>query len=581
MPFDSLTMAACAHDLGAIIGGKINKIHQPDKYSLLLRFFSPQGNFKLLLCAHPTAGRVQLTDRSYANPAKPPLFCMVMRKHLDGAKLLAVRQPAGERVVLLDFAAHNEIGEDTRRTLILEVMGKHSNLLLTDSDTGLIIDAIRRYSHNVSRYREVLPGVPYVAPPQATKPLIYSFNDAEELAAAMLAGDVSLPPDKLLFGAASGLSPYLAQQICLNAGLDINQNSEELGAYDFHHLFAVLQLLKKTIADNKFAPVLIGQTDFYVLPPANGSAHTCCNTISAALDSFYQAKEDEQEFAGEFKRLQKVLAKEQQRLAKKLKLEQADLQDAVLAEKYKNAGDLLTAYLHMVPPGATEIELPDFYNPDKLVKIHLKPELSAVENAKRFFARYNKAKKAERQLREHISANSDELDYVESLQNALLDAKTLADLAAVRRETAAAGYLKPDKADKQTKPGKTDAQAAPRHYRTGDGFEVWLGRNNRQNDRLTGKLAAPDDLWFHTQKIPGSHVILRRDPTRSFTDNAICEAAQLAAAHSQARTADKVPVDYTTVKNVKKPNGAKPGMVIYFEQQTLYVAPQELTELPE
>lgn len=580
MPFDSLTMAACAHDLSAIIGGKINKIHQPDKYSLLLRFFSPQGNFKLLLSAHPTAGRVQLTDRSYANPTKPPLFCMVMRKHLDGARLLAVRQPAGERVVLLDFAAHNEIGEDTRRTLILEVMGKHSNLLLTDSDTGLIIDAIRRYSHNVSRYREVLPGVPYVAPPATTKPLIYSFNDADALAAAMLAGDVSLPPDKLLFGAASGLSPYLAQQICLNAGLDITQNSEELAEYDFARLFAILQLLKKTIADNKFAPVLLGDADFYALPPAN-STYTTCPSMSAALDTFYQAKEDAQEFAGEFKRLQKVLAKEQQRLAKKLKLEQADLQDAVLAEKYKNAGDLLTAYLHMVPPGATEVELPNFYEPDKPVKIHLKPELSAVENAKRFFARYNKAKKAERQLREHISANSDELNYVESLQNALLDATTLADLAAVRRETAAAGYLKPDKADKQHNQPKADAQAAPRRYRTSDGFEVWLGRNNRQNDRLTGKLAAPDDLWFHTQKIPGSHVILRRDAARSFTDTAICEAAQLAAAHSQARTADKVPVDYTTVKNVKKPNGAKPGMVIYFEQQTLYVAPLELPEVAE
>lgn len=580
MPFDSLTMAACAHDLDALIGGKINKIHQPDKYSLLLRFFSPQGNFKLLLSSHPTAGRVQLTNRSYANPAKPPLFCMVMRKHLDGARLLEVRQPAGERVVLLDFAAHNEIGEDTRRTLILEVMGKHSNLILTDTDTGLIIDAARRYSHNVSRYREVLPGVPYVAPPKATKPLIYSFDDADTLAAAMLAGDLSQPPDKLLFGCTGGLSPYLAKELCLNAGLDVTRHSEELGAYDFNHLFAVLQLLKKTIANNKFAPVLIGQTDFYVLPPANGAAHTCCDTISAALDEFYQAKEDAQEFAGEFKHLQKLLAKEQQRLAKKLKLEQADLQDAVLAEKYKNAGDLLTAYLHMVPPGATEIELPDFYNPDQLVKINLKPELSAVENAKHFFARYNKAKKAERQLKEHISANTNELDYVESLQNALLDAKTLGDLAAVRRETAAAGYLKPDKADKQPKT-KTDAQAAPRHYLTSDGFDVWLGRNNRQNDRLTGKLAAPDDLWFHTQKIPGSHVILRRDATRSFTDIAICEAAQLAAAHSQARTASKVPVDYTTVKNVKKPNGARPGMVIYFEQQTLYVAPQELTELPE
>lgn len=574
MPFDSLTLSAAAHDTDVLVGGKINKIHQPDKYSVLLRFFTPNGNFKLLLCAHPTAGRLQLTDRTYANPAKPPLFCMVLRKHLDSAKLIGITQPPGERVVKLDFAAHNEIGEDTRRTLILEIMGKHSNLILTDTDTGIIIDAARRYSHNVSRYREVLPNVEYLAPPPSEKPLIYSFNDADELAQTMLAGDLTLPPDKLLFSCTSGISPYLAKELCLNARLNLSSNSEELGAYDFNHLYATLQVLKKTVADNKFAPVLIGTTDFYVLPPANGAACTCCPTISAALDEFYQAQEDAQTFTAERNRLQKLLAKEQQRLVKKLKLEQTDLNEALSAEKYKNAGDLLTAYLHLVKPGATEIELPDFYEPDKMVKIHLKPELSAVENAKRFFHRYNKAKKTERQLREHISTNSDELAYVESLQNALADAESIADIAPVRRELQAAGYLK---ADKNAPKQKADHQLTePRQCLTTDGFTVWLGRNNRQNDRLTTKLADPDDIWLHTQKIPGSHVILRHQPGRPFSDTALLEAAQLAAAHSKARTADKVPVDYTTVKNVKKPNGAKPGMVIYFEQQTLYVTPGDI-----
>lgn len=578
MPFDSLTMAAAAHDLRVLIGGKINKIHQPDKFSLLLRFFTPQGNFKLLLSAHPTAGRVQLTDRTYANPTKPPLFCMVMRKHLDGAKLLAVHQPIGERVMQLDFAAHNEIGEDTRRTLILEVMGKHSNLLLIDTETGLIIDAIRRYSHNVSRYREVLPNVPYIAPPKSDLPLLWDFANEDELAAAMLGGDLSQPPHKLLFNAASGLSPYLAQQICQMAGLATCPNSEELAAADFSRLWSALQKMHSIIEEKNFTPVLLGAPchDFYPLPPVD-YPHRTYSDMSAALDAFYQAQDDAQEFSGEFGRLQKLLAREQQRLAKKLKLEQTDLKEAVSAEKYKNAGDLLTAYLHLVPPGATEVDLPDFYDPDKTVKIHLKPELSAVDNAKRFFGRYNKAKKAERQLKEHIAANSSELEYVESLQNALLDAQTVDDLAAVRHEIQSAGYLKPDKQSAREKPRNTLSE--PRRFVTTDGFAVWLGRNNRQNDRLTGKMAAPDDLWFHTQKIPGSHVILRRDPARDFTDTAICEAAQLAAAHSRARSADKVPVDYTTVKNVKKPNGAKPGMVIYFEQQTLFVTPHELTEI--
>lgn len=582
MAFDSLTMAAAVSDLSVLIGGKINKIHQPDRHSLILRFFTPAGNFKLLLSAHPTCGRLQLTERSYDNPTKPPLFCMVLRKHLEGAKLIAINQPQGERIARLEFAAHNEIGEDTRRTLILEVMGKHSNLLLVDSDSGLIIDAIRRYSHNVSRYREVLPNIPYLPPPTATLPHPFDFADENALAEAILSGDLSLSPDKLLFSCTSGISPYLAREICQTAGLDINADSEELSRLDFTRLFAALQKLHNIIEEKNFAPVLLGEkahySDFYALPPADNRAHTRFSSMSEALDEFYRALDDAAELANERNRLQKLLTREQQRLTKKLKLEEADLKDAVSAEKYKNSGDLLTAYLHLVPPGATEVELPDFYEPEKMIKIHLKPELSPVDNAKRFFARYNKAKKAERQLREQITANSDELSYVESLQNALTDAESIDDLTAISRELQSAGYQKSDKNAPKT---KSSPDSRPKQYLTSDGFSVWLGRNNRQNDRLTTKTAAPEDLWFHTQKIPGSHVILRRDPMRDFSDTAIAEAAQLAAAHSQARNADKVPVDYTTIKNVKKPNGAKPGMVIYFEQQTLYVTPRELTEQPD
>lgn len=580
MAFDSLTMTAAVADLSVLIGGKINKIHQPDKYSLIFRFFTPSGNFKLLLSAHPTTGRLQLTERTYDNPAKPPLFCMVLRKHLEGAKLISVTQPTGERIARLDFAAHNEIGEDTRRTLVLEIMGKHSNLLLLDSDTGLIIDAARRYSHNVSRYREVLPNMPYVAPPAPQRPNPFAFADENTLAAAMLSGDLSLSPDRLLFSCTAGISPYLAREICLTAGLDITGNSEELSHLDFVRLFAALHDLHNIIEEKSFSPVLLGAksqyTDFYPLPPADNREHTPFNSISAALDAFYRSMDEAAHFATEKNRLQKLLTREQQRLSKKLKLEETDLKEAVSAEKYKNRGDLLTAYLHLVPLGATEVELPDFYEQEKMVKITLKPELSAVENAKRFFARYNKAKKAERQLREQITANSDELSYVESLQNALLDAEGIDDLAAINRELQSAGYQKPDKNAPKV---KANQDAQPKQYQTSDWFMVWLGRNNRQNDRLSTKLAAPDDLWFHTQKIPGSHVILRREAGRDFSDTAIAEAAQLAAAHSQARHANKVPVDYTTVKNVKKPNGAKPGMVIYFEQQTLYVSPRELTEV--
>lgn len=576
MPFDTLTMAAAVHDCKQLAGSKLTKIHQPDRFSVLLRCYGPQGNCKLLLSAHPVDGRIQLTDRTYDNPAKPPLFCMVLRKHLDGARLTNIVQLPGERVVQMDFAAHDEIGQPTNRRLMLEVMGKHSNLILLDADTNLIIDAARRYTHMVSRYREVLPGVPYLPPPPSDKPL-WSALTAEQLAEALLNSDLQQSPARLLQTNVAGLSPYLCRKICALCGLADWANSEELGEYELTRLHEQLQKLAAIIENGGFQPVLLGQKhawqDFYALPPEDAQPHQQFATMSEALDAFYQRRQDRQAFTGEHSHLYKLLTREQQRLTKKIKLEEADYADAVEADKYKNAGDLLMAYLHMIKPGQTEIALPDFYEPEKEVKIHLKPELSAVDNAKRYFHRYNKAKKTERQIKQQLDANRSELEYVESLLVALAEAENTADLLATAQEMQDAGYLK----RQQNQPkAKSAARKEPEKFRTSDGFTVLLGRNNRQNDRLTGKIADKEDLWFHTQKIPGSHVILRREPNRDFSDTALAEAAALAARHSQAREADKVPVDYTAVKNVKKPNGAKPGMVIYFEQQTLYVTPKDL-----
>ncbi len=577
MPFDTLTMRAALAECAPLVGGRVTKIYQPDRFSVLLRCYTPAGNLKLLLSAHPVDGRLQLSSRAYANPAKPPLFCMVLRKHLEGAKITAFYQPPGERVAQIDFAARNEIGEATRRRLVLEVMGKHSNLILLDPDTNLIIDAARRYTHNVSRYREVLPGAVYLPPPPSDKPLWQDVNE-EEFAARLLSGDLSLSPARLLQNEFSGLSPYLCREAAVRAGIG-DMAAEELGEYEISRLYAALKQIDAIAASGAFRPSLLGDEpawhDYYALPPADGAPHTEFSAMSEALDTFFGARQERQEFAAAHSRLQKLLTREQQRLTKKLKLEQADYASASQAEQYKNAGDLLSAYLHLVQPGQTEIELPDFYQPERMVKIKLSPELSPAENVKRCFHRYNKAKKTERQIRLQLAANSDELAYVESLLAAADEAAALSELAAVEQEMQEAGYLK--RPANQPKPKADAAAREPKRYRTSDGFLVLLGRNNRQNDRLTLRLAEKDDLWFHTQKIPGSHVILRAEPGREFSDRAIAEAAALAARHSRAREADKVPVDYTAAANVKKPNGAKPGMVIYTGQQTIYVAPCELT----
>lgn len=582
MPFDTLCMSAAVSEAQALLDSKITKIYQTDKYTVALKFYGPGGTNRLLLSAHPQFGRLQLSSLPTENPAKPPLFCMVLRKHLENARLLQIRQIPDERVCRLDFAAHDEVGEPTRRTLVLEIMGKHSNLLLLDTPSDTIIDAARRYSHNVSRYREVLPGLPYILPPASQLP---AWRDCSEegFAAQMLAGDLSLPPFKLLQNSFCGLSPFLSQELCCRAGLDGLAASEELGAYELERLYQQLQWLERTIAAAAYQPILLKDTkenntytDCYPIalssrPPALQQSFA---GFSQALDFFYKNKEQQQTFRTEAARLHKTLAKEQQRLAKKLKLQEADFAETANAESYKNAGDLLTAYLYLLKPGQAEIELPSFYEPDRLLKIKLRPELSPVDNAKRYFHRYNKAKKAEKQIRRQLELNQAELSYVESLLIALNEAENIEELEALAAEMQTAGYLRRSQGPKKAK--SAPMLSRPRKYLTSDGFTLLLGRNNRQNDYLTTKLAAKDDLWFHTQKIPGSHVILRHEPNRAFSDTALLEAAALAAYHSQARQSAKVPVDYTEVRSVRKPNGARPGMVIYFEQQTLNVQPREL-----
>lgn len=588
MPFDNICLAASVKECQILQNTKLTKIYQPDKYTVLLRLYGDGRQYKLLLSANPQDGRMQLTEYNADNPAKPPLFCMVLRKHLENARLLRLEQIPNERVVHLDFTAHDEIGTPTQRTLVLEIMGKHSNLLLLDAANGLIIDAARRYSHNVSRYREVLPGAAYITPPASALANWQQLDEAD-LAAELLAGDLSLPPARLLQSTLAGFSTQLATEICCRAGLADYPNSEQLGEYEISRLYQQLQKLKHILAAGDFQSVLLSQpsgrpgqyTGFYPLPLQSANCRQQpIDGFCSALDCFYQSRRRQQAFSAEHSRLAKLLTKEEQRLRKKIKLQEADLSAAGDAEKYKNAGELLTAYLHLLKPGQKQAELPSFYNPDQLITISLRPELSAADNAKRYFHRYNKAKNAEKQITKQLENNRSEFAYVQSLQAALAEAENLADLQALSQEIQSAGYLR--RAPAKSKAGKADAALSqPRRYQTSDGFELLLGRNNRQNDRLTTKIAKPQDIWLHTQKIPGSHVILQRPEGMEISENALREAAQLAAFHSQARQADKVAVDYTEARNVKKPNGARPGMVIYFEQQTIYVRPQDLAPCDE
>lgn len=593
MPFDTLTLAASTADMEILLNSKITKIHQPDKYTVLLKFYGASGNQKLFLSAHPVYGRIHLTDENAENPPTPPMFCMVLRKHLDGARLIAIEQVENERIIKLTFDATDEIGEPTKRQLILEIMGKHSNLILLNAENNTILDGIKRYSHLLSRHREVLPNREYIAPPETNK-INFSNISTDEFGSIFLSQDLDMPADKLLVKHFAGISPFLAKEIIHTANLDQYSDCQNFGAYELNALHDATKSIFDIIEKGDYKPVLLKNSenngeykDFYPIPVTSSQYHQePQESISQALDNFYKLQKTQGTFKSEFTTLEKTIQKELARLTKKIAIEEKDLAASIDGVKFKEAGELITTYLYKLEKGMTEAYLEGYTEIDgeyqvQEIKVNLIPELTPLDNAKRYFHKYNKAKNAEQQIKEHLANNLEELEYMESLHLELLQAENPADLLEIRNELTDAGYLKYKTLKNGKKAKKVDANILPpREYQSSDGFTILVGRNNKQNDKLTMKTAAKTDIWFHTQKIPGSHTILRLNGGEP-SETALREAAQLAAYHSKAQNSQQVPVDYTYVSQVKKPNGSKPGMVIYFEQKTLYVTPSNVTFFPD
>ncbi|MGI5824230.1 MAG: Rqc2 family fibronectin-binding protein [Bacillota bacterium] len=583
MAFDSLCMQSAVRSLSEeIIGAKVMKVQQPDKYTIILKLYGSGKNLKLLLSAHPVFGRIHLTAENPKNPAAPPMFCMVLRKHLENSRITNIRQVGNERIVHLDFDGTNEIGDPVQCRLVLEIMSKHSNLILLNPDDNKIYDGIRRYSHSVSRHREVLPGCEYIAPP-ATDKIEISALDYDSLTEIVMneitEGSVNLK--KILYQKINGISPFLAEEIIAEAGLT-SETPDTFGEYEYTRLWQAVSKIESIKETGSFQPVLLKNDfqyyDYYPIPLVSVPEEQQIpqNNISEMLDFYYKIIHEQGSFQGKHRELLKLVKKEEQRLTKKIALQEADYTSTVNAERFKEMGDLLTTYLYMLEKGMTEITLNSFYDENKEVKIPLKPELPPMENIKRYYHKFNKAKNSQHQIEDHLNQNKVELEYIESLLLELDNAVTLQNLEEIKNELTESGYLKA-KTDKKQKAQKTKAEELPpREYIASDGHKILVGRNNKQNDKLTLKIARKNDIWLHTQKIPGSHVIIKKQPEQPISDVALLEAAQLAAYHSKARLSAQVPVDYTSVSQVKKPNGAKPGMVIYFQQKTLYVTPKEI-----
>ena len=574
MPLDAVCLTGLLQELRPeLVGQRIDKIQQPAKQQIILTF---RGNRKLLLHAASGQGRLQLTALPRENPASPPMFCMLLRKHLSGGKLLEIRQPGLERVVTLVFSVMDEIGEMGERQLVLELMGRSANLILLDGD-GRIIDCLRRVDLESSPDRQILPGMFYRLPPAPDK-LDPLFASQEELLERLEAAPSEAQADQFLLDTFFGVSPLVCRELVYQALGDTDCRLFTLGEAERSRLVERFAQWQEQIRTGDFTPYLLRRegkpADFSYLPirqygpAAEGAAYP---SFSALLDDYYEIREQQERVRQKGQELQKCAATARDRLRRKLALQEKELAETERREELRIKGELITANLYRMERGMTCLEAENYYEDAlPILRIPLDPLLTPQENSARYFKQYQKAKTANKILAEQIAKGTEELSYLNSILDELSRCELEQDFNDVREELRSAGYLKlrgANRKELRRRPSK------PRVFRSSAGLTILVGRSNRQNDQLT-KEASRFDLWLHTQKIHGSHVIVRTEGAPP-DQQSITEAAMLAAWFSQGRGGNRVPVDYTQVRNVRKPGGARPGMVVYDPYQTAYVTPTE------
>ena len=583
MPLDALCLSGLVRELdGTVTGGKLDKIYQPGRDEVLFAVRTPaHGNVRLLLSANPNHPRPQLTQLSRENPDKPPMFCMLLRKHLSGARLLSVEQPGLERVVIFTLESLNELGDRVERKLVLEAIGRRSNLILLD-EAGRILDCMRRVESTLGssgpQQRALLPGMFYRLPPAQDKldPMAQSREDLERL---LSAAPEEAQGDKWLLDTFNGLSPLVCRELNFQAGGATDARLNILGPEGRARLLDGLEALLDRARRHDFAPTLLSRDgapwDFTFFPVGQYGPlveSVPFPTFSELLDQFYEQREHLERVKQRGQDLIRSVTTARDRTARKIAHQEQELEATRDRERLRQLGDILTSNFYQMERGMARLRTVDFYDPDgKEVDIKLDPLLTPQQNAAKYYKEYNKAKTAEAVLTQQLEKNRRELDYLNSVLDNIPLAEGERDLQEIRQELTDTGYLRrPAKARGREK----RVSSKPMEFRSSSGLRISVGKNNTQNDLLTCKQAFKSDIWFHTQKIHGSHVILwteGREPDLQ----SVHEAACLAAWFSQARGGGKVPVDYTPVKYVKKPGGARPGMVVYTTYETAWVAPSE------
>ena len=571
MALDGITVAALTAELNNTLkGGRFSKIAQPEADELLFTVKTANGNYKLLMSASATLPFLYLTDESIVSPMTAPSFCMLLRKHIASGVITDITQPSLERIIEFHIEHYNEMGDLCHKILTIELMGKHSNIIFREPD-GKIIDSIKHVSALVSSVREVLPGRDYFIPNTGDKLDPFLMNS--EQFASVISGK-GMPLFKAIYTSLTGFSPLMAEEICYRAGIDSGISAAEVSSDQLMHVYNNITWLMEDIKAGDFAPRIISDkggkpTDFAAvdITQYRDMEIETYGSISAVLKEFYSRKNIYTRIRQKSVDLRKIVQTHLERDVKKLDLQEKQLKDTEKMDKYKLWGELLTAYGHSVVSGSKEAVVNNYYTGED-IKIPLDEDLSPLSNAQKYYDRYVKLKRTKEAVTVQIAETKAEIDHLESIQASLEIALTEDDLMQIRQELVDSGYIKKHGSQKQ----KSRFKSEPFHYVSSDGFDIYVGRNNYQNDELTFKFANGGDWWFHAKKMPGSHVVLRTSGME-VPDRAFEEAASLAAYYSKGAKNDKVEIDYVQRKEVKKPNGAKPGFVVYYTNFSMMVSP--------
>ena len=571
MAFDGNNIANIVTELNhTIVGGKINKIAQPEADELMITVKNNRTQYRLFLSASASLPLIYLTGENKQGPLTAPNFCMLLRKHIGSARILSVTQPGLERILIFELEHLNELGDICRKKLIVEIMGKHSNIIFCQED-DTIIDSIKHISANMSSVREVLPGRTWFIP--HTQDKMDPLSMSREAFTETVFGK-NLPVFKAVYTSLTGFSPLIAEELCVRSGIDPKRQAQELEETEKETLWQTTDDLVDRIRRQDFSPVIVYQEEeplefaAFPLTKYQDQKSVSYESISQVLESYYSMKNKITLIRQKSADLRRIVTTAIERTSKKYELQQKQQKDTEKKEKYRIYGELLNTYGYHLEEGARSLEALNYYT-NEMITIPLDEHLSAAENAKKYFDRYTKLKRTEEALNELLEETRSDLEHLESIRTSLDIALDEDDLVEVREELMEYGYLR----RKGSSGKKKKIVSRPFHYRSSDGFDIYVGKNNFQNDELSFKFASGNDWWFHAKGQPGSHVIVKSNgeerPARTFE-----EAARRAAFYSKGRQAPRVEIDYTQKKNLKKPNGAKPGFVIYHTNYSMIAEPK-------